>query len=194
MKRPFARLALASAVFAVLGDHVPAKIIDVPLLINGSFEDGPDLGVATFKALNEGSREIRGWVVTRGQIDWLGSHWQPAHGKHSLDLHGSPGFGGVQQTFATTKGQKYRLTLSLAGNPQRNTGPVVKEIAVRAANDEARFTFDTSGRSEKDMGWETRIWDFVADADETTLEIYSPMTEGPFAGPALDHVSVVPVR
>src|SRR5688572_3728753 len=172
--RPFADFALAAAAFAVLGDSSPAKLIEVPLLVNGSFEDGPDLGVATFKAVNEGSRELRGWVVTRGQIDVLGTHWQHAHGNRSLDLHGSPGIGGVQQTFATKKGQKYRLTLSMAGNPGRNSGPTVKTIAVSAAGDEARFHFDTSGRTEKDMGWETHLWDFVAEADETTLEIFSP--------------------
>lgn len=194
MTRPLALLALAAAAFSVLGDHAPAKLIDVPVLINGSFEDGPDLGAAAYKAINVGSRELRGWVVTRGQIDWLGTHWQHAHGKRSLDLHGSPGIGGVQQSFATKKGQRYRLTVYLAGNPQRNTGPVVKSIAVRAAQEEATFNFDTSGRTEQEMGWEPRTWDFVADAAETTLEIYSPMTEGPFAGPAIDHVSVVPVR
>ena len=44
------------------------------------------------------------------------------------------------------------------------------------------------------MGWQTQTWEFVADSSETTLEIYSPMTEGPFAGPAIDDVRVVPVR
>ena len=194
MKRTLASLALAAAAVALLQDNAPAKIIDTSLLVNGSFEDGPDLGDATFKALNAGSQEIAGWVVTRGQIDLLGTHWQHAHGKRSLDLHGSPGIGGVKQTFETKKGQRYRVTLSLSGNPQANTGPVRKAITVRAGNNQADFTFDTTGRNEKNMGWRTETWEFVADADETTLEIHSRMTEGPFAGPALDHVSVLPVR
>src|SRR5262245_40360108 len=68
------------------------------LLINGSFEDGPDPG--EFKPLDEDADDIKGWVVTRGQIDYIGTHWGHADGKRSLDLGGSPGYGGVAQTFA----------------------------------------------------------------------------------------------
>ena len=194
MKRALAGLALALAALGLRDEHAPAKLIDTPLLVNGSFEDGPDLGEATFKALNENSQEIRGWTVTRGQIDWIGTHWQHAHGKRSIDLHGSPGIGGVKQTFATKRGQKYRVTLALSGNPQANVGPVNKAITVRAAGEHADFNFDTTGRNEKDMGWLYYSWDFFADADETTLEIHSRMSEGPFGGPAIDNVSVTSVK
>jgi Protein of unknown function (DUF642) len=64
------------------------------LLKNGSFEEGPDPGA--FKPLDEASTDIKGWTVTRGQIDYIGSHWQAGDGSRSLDLHGSPGFGGRQ--------------------------------------------------------------------------------------------------
>jgi choice-of-anchor C domain-containing protein len=175
-------------------EHARAKLIEVSLIVNGSFEDGPDLGAETFQALNPGARDLRGWIVTRGQIDVIGTHWQHAHGQRSLDLHGSPGIGGVKQTFATRPGQRYRVTLSLSGNPQPNTGPVRKTITVRAANDQTDFTFDTTGTTQKNMGWQVQTWEFVANAPETTLEIHSNMTEGPFAGPAIDHVSVLPLR
>ena len=33
------------------------------------------------QALDAGSREMPGWIVTRGQIDFLGLHWQHAHGR-----------------------------------------------------------------------------------------------------------------
>src|SRR5687768_11941336 len=67
------------------------------LLKNGGFEEGPEAG--DFLSLNKDSREIKGWKVTRGQIDYIGTHWKHAEGKRSLDLHGSPGLGGVSQTF-----------------------------------------------------------------------------------------------
>src|SRR5262249_24519791 len=86
------------------------------LLVNGSFEEGPDPGA--FLPVNKDSTDIKGWTVTRGQIDYIGSFWPAADGKRSLDLHGSPGFGGVSQTFPTVKGQKYRVTFALAGNPE----------------------------------------------------------------------------
>ena len=79
--RGFASFALAVAVFAAKGDNVPAKLIDVPMLVNGSFgEDGPELA-EVFMSLDAGSREMPGWIVTRGQIDFLGLHRQHAHGR-----------------------------------------------------------------------------------------------------------------
>lgn len=65
------------------------------LIVNGSFEDGPEFGVC--QPLDKGSTALKGWVVTRGQIDVTqqnGNEWKAAHGKRALDLHGSPGFGG----------------------------------------------------------------------------------------------------
>ena len=70
----------------------------------------------------------------------------------------------------------------------------MKTIAVRRRRRSGAFTFDTTGKDLKNMGWQTQTWEFVADSSETTLEIYNPMTEGPFAGPAIDDVRVVPVR
>jgi choice-of-anchor C domain-containing protein len=189
-----AAFALALAALAGFGRHADAKLIELPLLVNGSFEEGPELP-QPHQPINENSREIRGWIVTHGQIDLIGTHWQHADGKRSLDLHGSPGIGGVKQTFHTRKGQKYRVSLALSGNPHRAAGgPLVKAVTVRAAGASTEFSFDTAGRSEQDMGWLTHTWDFVAEADETTLEIYSATKEGPFAGPAIDDVRVIPVR
>jgi hypothetical protein len=75
---------------------------DGNLIINGSFEDSPD--VDGYHSLDEGSDAIKGWVVTQGQIDLIGAgHWKAAAGKKSLDLNGSPGFGGIKQSFTTQK-------------------------------------------------------------------------------------------
>jgi choice-of-anchor C domain-containing protein len=158
------------------------------LLTNGGFEDGPDLGEAEFKPVDKDSEAIKGWVVTRGQIDYIGGHWQAAGGKRSLDLNGSPGVGGVKQTFPTTKGQTYRVTFRLAGNPGGE--PRKKAVRVEAAGGGKEFGFDTAGRTVWDMGWEEKAWEFVAAADTTTLEIYSLTTEGESFGPALDEVAV----
>ena len=38
------------------------------LIVNGSFEEGPD-DPGEYKSLDKGSEEIKGWKVTRGQID-----------------------------------------------------------------------------------------------------------------------------
>ncbi len=165
------------------------KVPTPNLLVNGSFEEGP--AVDTFVPLDRGSTALKGWTVTRGQVDYIASHWRADHGRRSLDLHGSPGYGGVAQTFRTTKGQRYRVTFALAGSPGSN--PAVKRVAVAAAGRQQEFAFDSTGKRPDAMGWSTRTWEFEAVAGETTLEIFSLEKKDPNAGPALDNVRVVAV-
>jgi len=160
------------------------------LIVNGSFEEGPPL--RKFVPLNPGSTAITGWTVTRGQIDYVGKdHWNAADGDRSIDLHGSPGYGGIKQTFKTTKGQRYRVTFSLAGSPQCNHP--IKRIAVQAAGAKEVYTFDSTGKTWEKMGWVRRSFEFNAVSDETTLEIYTLEKRDPIAGPALDDVQVTEV-
>jgi choice-of-anchor C domain-containing protein len=191
------RTTLLASVAALLffsadrGAGVPAnpkKSKPANLLVNGSFEEGPD--PEKFKPLDKGSTAIKGWTVTRGQIDYIGTFWQAADGKRSIDLHGSPGYGGVQQTFDTDKGKKYRVTFSLACTP----GTGVKKVAVRAAGKKGEFRCDGSKATYENMGWKTHTWQFKAVADKTTLEIHTLETTDPERGPALDNVSVVAVE
>jgi len=174
-------------------EGLPAPKASENLIVNGSFEDGPEMGNDTFKALDEDVTDIKGWVVTRGQIDLYNGLWQAAHGKRSLDLHGSPGFGGVKQEFATKVGQKYRVTFSMSGHPSRGLDKV--QMAVRAAGQKAVFECDMAGKTEKDMKWEKKTWEFKAVGPRTTLEFHTamPATADPFGGPALDDVKVVRV-
>src|SRR5947208_3622044 len=105
-------LMLLSVVAVSAQDDKQAKEKDANLLVNGSFEEGPDPGEQGWKPLDKGSKAIKGWEVTRGQIDLVSTHWEAADGKRSIDLHGSPGYGGVKQTFKTKKGQKYQVTFA----------------------------------------------------------------------------------
>src|SRR5262245_61658516 len=163
------------------------------LLVNGSFEDGPDAG--DFLPLDPGSTDIKGWTVTRAQIDYIGGHWKSADGSRSVDLHGSPGLGGVKQVFATTKGRKYKVTFSMAANPnfQPESGPV-KILCVRAAGKKEAFSFDAAEKTVAEMGWVTKTWEFTAIGEETTLEFHTLESDDPSCGPALDNVSVLPVN
>ena len=178
-----------SSIVATYGDDKKDADKDVNLLVNGSFEEGSDPGEQGWKPLDKGSKDIKGWEVTRGQIDYVSTYWEAADGKRSLDLHGSPGYGGVKQTFKTKKGQKYRLSFALAGNPVGSVA--VKQLGVKVADKEEEFSFNTSCKSTTDMGWANQVVDFTATGVETTLEIYTVMEEDPSCGPALDNVSVV---
>jgi choice-of-anchor C domain-containing protein len=158
------------------------------LLSNGSFEDGP--AVNGFLPLDAGSMAIPGWKVTRGQIDYV-DNLEDAGGKRSLDLHGSPGYGGVEQTFRTANGQRYVVTFRLAGSP--NCFFPNKRVVVAAAGESQEFAFDSTGKTPDKMGWVKKEWEFDAVADQTTLEIRTLEDRDPFKGPALDDVSVVAV-
>ncbi len=160
------------------------------LLVNGSFELGPDVQDVP---QGPGSTAIPGWTVTREPIDCVSNALRAADGKRCLDIHGSPGCGGIRQSFLTTKGQRYRVTFAMAGSiPGGSTGNrEIKRLGVSAAGMKGEFSFDTTGKSPDNMGWTTKTWEFVAVDGETSLEFYSVDRKDPLFGPALDDVRVV---
>jgi choice-of-anchor C domain-containing protein len=171
------------------------------LLVNGDFESGPDIRMACFP-LNPGSTAITGWTVTRGQIDYQDGIWQSSD-RRVVDLDGSPGFGGIAQTFQTVPGQSYRVTFDMAGDlggpPQIKRMRVeaagqsaeftfdIKRMPVQAAGQSAEFTFDSAGRSREKMRWVTRTWQFTATERQTTIEFFSLDAVGGRAGPVIDN-------
>jgi len=164
------------------------------LLVNAGFEDGPAFKV--HKPLDAGSTEITGWTVTRGQIDVVEEHdgtWKAADGRRSLDLHGSPGHGGVKQAFATRPGRKYRLTFHMSGNP--GVGHEKVQLAVEAAGQTKEFEVSMEGRTNEDLKWEKKAWEFTAADKVTILELRTamPPTTNGFGGPAIDEVTVFEV-
>jgi choice-of-anchor C domain-containing protein len=158
------------------------------LIVNGSFEDGPPVG-GSFLTLPGGSTAMPGWTVTLTSVDIVTSGWQQIDGQRSLDMDGSPGPGGLEQTIATVPGQWYSVTMMMAGNMQ--CGPVpIKTLRVQAAGQVRELTFNTTGHSFADMGWEVRSWCFLATARQTTLAIISLSPGVGNCGAALDLVSV----
>jgi choice-of-anchor C domain-containing protein len=179
-------LALVLAI-ALTTRSAPAPKQRPNLLVNGSFEDGVE-GLGNWLPRNVGDKSIKGWEVTRGQIDLVGNHWPAADGKRSLDLHGSPGLGGIKQTFPTKPGTRYNVTFWMAANPD---GTVLKKrMGVSAAGSSKEFEFDATGKTTKDLGWVKKTWQFTATEKQTTLEFYTLMKEDESCGPALDNVSV----
>jgi choice-of-anchor C domain-containing protein len=158
------------------------------LLVNGSFEDG--MAIDQFAALDVGSTMIDGWSVIRGQVDYVGKYIRAADGQRTVDLHGSPGYGGMAQSFDTVKGRRYRVTFSLSSGGE---DPIVKRVGVAAAGKRAVFAFDATGKTRDNMGWLRKTWEFEAVADRTTLEIYTMEETDPVAGPSIDDVRVVAV-
>jgi len=126
--------------------------------------------------------------VTARTIDYMGSYWLASAGKRSVDLDGTPGAGGIAQTFATGSGQEYVVAFDLTGNPE--CPPPIKRIQVSAAGQSAVFTVDPSGKTRTAMGWEKKSWRFTANAASATLQFQSLDGAEEKCGPVIDNVSV----
>lgn len=157
------------------------------LITNGDFESGPRIGPDHYR-IEPGSREITGWKVIRGSVDYVGSAWISPNGTHCLDLEGNAAFGGVSQTIPTTPGQVYTVTFDLAGNVDGD--PQVKKMRVQAAGQSTERWFNIEGRDPENLGWETHTWQFLATRDETTVEFVSDGDGPGHRGALLDNVSV----
>jgi choice-of-anchor C domain-containing protein len=194
---------LTAVCLALLLASVPTAAAPVPkgaqsanLIVNGSFEDVADADAS--RPQDKGSTALKGWVVTRGQIDVTqedGNVWKAAHGKRALDLHGSPGFGGVEQTIATKPGKKYKVTFRMSGNPGVPEHKTVR-LGVRAAGQDKEFELSMEGRAYEDLKWETQTWEFTAREKATVLELHTamPATANGLGGPLLDDVKVVEIN
>ena len=152
-------------------------------LSNHSFETGTEPGEAT--VISPGSKAIEGWSVVGGNISYVGTKWKAAHGVRSVGL---PCGAGISQTLKTDPGLGYEVRFSMAGDP--NVPPAVKSVTFSFGDTRRVFTFDTTGRSVGDMGWDSRSWIFEATGETTTVTIQSPAAECSTA--AVDNVRITP--
>ena len=152
--------------------------------VNGGFEQNSYTGNG-FETLSAGDTSITGWTVGGAGIDLINTYWVPAEGSFSLDLSGLNA-GSISQTFDTTIGAGYSVTFDMAGNT--DGGNVVKMMDVSAAGDTGLYSFDTTGKSDINMGWTLETFFFIATSSSTTLT-FTSLEDDPY-GPALDDVMV----
>jgi len=175
----------------LLGSLVPAAVgsasyLGANVVRNAGFEK-PLVGVG-FETFIAGQHFV-GWDVTAGSVDLTGTRWQAARGLQAIDLSGSGGSleGEIRQLVPTTSGTKYRLKFDLAGNPECGGG--VKELVVSwGVRQVADLTFDTTGHTNADMGWETHTYTVFGNGRERPL-VFRSLTPI-FCGPMLDRVRV----
>jgi choice-of-anchor C domain-containing protein len=169
------------------------------LLVNGSFEIGPDPGL--FLDLPSGSTALPGWVVGDFHVDYVGpALWIASDGQRALDMDGSvgqPHNGAISQSFATTPGQGYRVSFDMSANIWG--APLVKQMEVSAAGASQVFSYDIGAIAPfvppAALDWHHETFLFTATASTTTLTFRSLsllQTSTPDHGPALDNVRVEP--
>ncbi|GAM11543.1 PEP-CTERM motif protein [Geobacter sp. OR-1] len=170
------------------------------LITNGSFEGNYDVGQFTTVFADEHNgvpnHVIDGWTVVGGSIDWIGSYWKASKGDKSIDLAGAYQHGFILGAeFDTVVGKTYRVQFDMAGNPDK---PYAKSLmTVSTSSDPSigtyTFTFDQTGNTHRNMGWETKFFDFVALNDKSQLyfgDVTGDQTYDQAWGAALDNVSV----
>ena len=115
--------------------------------------------------------------------------------QEALDLHGSPGYGGVEQSIATKPGKKYKVTFKMSGNPGVPEHKRV-QMGVRAAGQDKEFDLTMEGRAYEDLKWEEQVWEFTAKENATVIEFHTamPPTSNGFGGPLLDDVKVFEIN
>jgi choice-of-anchor C domain-containing protein len=150
--------------------------------MNGGFENGTNPGDAM--VLPPGSTAIDGWTVVGGNVSYVGGRWQHSQGLRSVGL---PCGGGISQTFDTEPDQEYEVRFNMAGDP--TTPPAVKTLEVSFGSAKRVFTFDTTGRSLANMGWEARSWVFAPVVDPTITVTFSSPKSG-CSTPAVDNIRI----
>ena len=183
MKKKF--LAGLATGFLMLG---MVGIASANLITNGSFERD-ELQTPSFWTLGVGDTSLPGWSITGGTVDWIDGLWQPSNGDKSLDMNGVSAGTIVSDPFATISGVKYNVTFDMAGN--LGGGTTVKHLNSLSIGDtEHTFTFDTTGHSFTDMGWEQMAYSFIATGRTSQLQFSGIVSDGQYFGAALDNVIV----
>ncbi len=160
------------------------------LVVNGSFEEDPNLDCNNlFVILSAGGTVLNGWTIDANTIDWICTLWEASDGTKSIDLSGTPGKGIISQDIPTEVDVTYDVSFDMAGNPGSCGEPAVKFMKVSVASYENEFSFDTTGKTNTDMGWESNTFSFVAESSTSTLRFES--LTGNYCGPALDNVLVI---
>ena len=177
-------LSLMFPLLVLIASASPAAAAN--LVGNGRLEMTPDPAAGT-AILAPSSTALAPWVVSRGDVEEIGSfYWAAADGGCSLALNGTTA-GGVSQSFATIPGGLYGLEFSLSGDAFST--PVLKHLRVAAAGAANDYTFDVTPAWDWNMGWQRKSWQFTAVSTTTTLEFYS-LDTGTNTGPAIDSVVV----
>jgi choice-of-anchor C domain-containing protein len=178
--------ATVAAAILLAGAGVATAAGTVSRFDDGSFEY-PTAPANAFQTFSAG-QTMGPWRVTSGSVDLIGAgFWQAAEGDQSVDLNGQ-GPGAVTQTFTTVPGATYTVTYSLAGNP--GATPVVKTGQVLIdGQDFQDFSFDTTGKTNTNLGYVTRQFTFVANNPSTTVTFISTTSDSA-RGPVLDNVQI----
>jgi len=179
----------------LLGSTVAALVVataasaGAQTIVNGGFE-APDQG-GTFGQINAPSNAITGWTISSGSVDLINNYWTPYEGEQSLDMSGINA-GTIYQDFTISQAGSYNLFFAMAGNT--DGGNSLKNLNVSFGLDgiltqSQNFSFDATGKSKSNMGWEMKSM-LVNAAEAGSYRIQFTSLEMNATGAAIDGVSI----
>lgn len=158
-------------------------------IVNGGFESPDQPG--TFGQINAPSTAISGWTISNGSVDLINSYWTAYEGEQSLDMSGVNA-GTIFQDFTLSQAGSYNLFFAMAGNT--DGGSAIKQLNVSfgltgGAMQTQLFTFDATGKSRSNMGWELK--NMLVNATEAgSYRVQFTSLDNNATGAALDGVSL----
>lgn len=178
---------LAAAATALL--VVSAGAADAQTIVNGGFESPDQPG--NFGQIDAPSNVISGWTISGGSVDLIHDYWTPYDGTQSLDMSGM-GAGTIYQDFTISQAGSYNIFFAMAANP--DGGAAIRQMNVSfglsgGTMQTQLFSFDATGKSKTNMGWELKNMLVDAAAAGSYRIQFTSLENNPF-GPALDGVSI----
>jgi len=187
------RVGVFSLLVAYITPSAAWGFLGGELLINGSFES-PVLSTID-QEFTAPSTDIDGWVLSERTVDITrtSSIFGTAHsGDQMIDVNGSDN-GTLQQSFSSTIGNMYLLSLYYANNPNPSLASPVYNADVTLFGSGTLYSefLAHAGSTPTDMKWSFLSHTFVADSSTTILQLQSRMLG--FNGVVFDSVSVIRV-
>ena len=151
------------------------------LVVNGSFEMGPD-------ALNQ--TNLPGWTVTSGKVDLWNGYFNPDGSTSEIDLAGTPGPGTIEQTInGLVAGQSYFFEFSYSANTFANEQAKVQVLdGVTPLIDQTV----TALGNPNSKGWQAFRQTFTAPASGIVTLHFQDLSTDPYThyGVIIDDVRV----
>lgn len=168
---------------------VSAGAANAQSIVNGGFESPDQLG--SFAQIDAPSNFITGWTISSGSVDLINDYWASYDGGQSLDLSGL-GAGTIYQDFMISQAGSYNLFFAMASNPDGVAAMRQMNVSFGLSGGTMQtqlFSFDATGRSKTNMGWELKNMLVDAAAAGSYRIQFTSLENNPF-GPAIDGVSI----
>ena len=194
-------LVLSAFSFCFSPAYAATNLIDLQYGVGaGSFEL-PGHSDPQYVTLPGGSAVIMGWTVGGASIDWVKtSVWLASQGTYSLDMNGTaplpsdpPQVGSISTNISTTVNYTYRVTFDVSGyNSYGNTtNPKLLSVTAGTVLQNVSLTSTYNGSAlPLAITWETRSFDFVAQAGSSTTISFQSLITNNTSGMLLDNVRV----